>query len=50
MTTRCYTKALLYKFTPEGNTVAICKEGRNICPHYDGKCPALMEVHRGTQH
>lgn len=47
---KCYINALIYKFKSDGNIVAICKEGRHICPHYGGKCPALVEVHRGSQH
>ena len=53
---RCLEGFLKYEFDDDGHTVLRCgsgdrywngelihKEGRKLCPHYSGKCPALQE-------
>ena len=48
---RCTEGFLIYEFEPDGSTRAVCIGGklglpRTMCPHFDGKCPALKnEMH-----
>ena len=47
---KCYGDYLKYEFDVDGNTVPKCTaafedcrtDGRKICPHYSGKCPAIV--------
>lgn len=52
---KCYTNSLEFVFDEDGHTKAVCtydkrpmshEKGRKICPHHNGKCPAIEQLEK----